>query len=302
MKKTIQTKETQWYQTEQTLTIKYPISGVSLKKIDFFLTDNFLKINITERKSIKFFDFHSNIEYQNKGNSFLYINDYLEITLYKQEAKLWPNLLIDNLSKEELLKRREEATNRKREQEAEHLKNLNDLKIKYDRYSVSEQMRLEQKERDLIENLKKEEKEKTLKDLYESIDDDLHLKKPQNKNEIFEEFVDQKPGEIEEEMIEVIREIPEPREGKTLQLKFTEKIYPHLAAREQHFKDAPFPKTKGNATETKDGDQENPLWLKDKGNDFFQNKDYYSAINAYNSAYKSFYFKFLKFFKFFYIN
>lgn len=288
MKKTIQKKETQWYQTELTLTIKYPISGVSLKKIDFYLTDTFLKINITEKKSIKFFDFHSNIDYQNKGNSFLYINEHLEITLYKQEARLWSNLLIDNLSKEELLKRREEATNRKREEEAQHLRNLNDLKIKYDRYSVSEQMRLEQKERELIENLKKEEKEQALKDLYESIDDDLHLKKSQNNKEIFEDFKEEKLNEDEEEAIEVIREIPEPREGKTLQLKFTEKVYPHLAAREQHFKDAPFPKAKGTTTDAKDGDQENPLWLKDKGNDFFKNKDYYSAVNAYNSAYKSY--------------
>ena len=31
---------------------------------------------------------------------------------------------------------------------------------------------------------------------------------------------------------------------------------------------------------------ENPLWLKDKADEFYKNKDYYSAMNAYNAALK----------------
>lgn len=286
MKKIIPKKETQWYQTEQSLTIKYPVSGVSLKKIDFFLADSFLKINITEKNTIKFFDFHDNIDYLNKGTNFLYINDHIEVTLFKENPCIWPNLLVENLSKEQILKRREASTERKKEKEAEHSKNLHDIKIKHDRYSVSEQMRIEKKERDFIENKKKEEKDAALKDLYASIDEDSHLKKQTKNNEIFNEISENYPLEQEEEAIEVIREIPEPRDGKTMQIKFTEKVYPHLAAREQHFKEAPFPKAKGSTSTTKDGDQENPLWLKDKGDDFFRNKDYYSAMNAYNSAFK----------------
>lgn len=30
----------------------------------------------------------------------------------------------------------------------------------------------------------------------------------------------------------------------------------------------------------------NPLWLKDKGDEFFKGKDFLSALNAYTSAYK----------------
>lgn len=29
-------------------------------------------------------------------------------------------------------------------------------------------------------------------------------------------------------------------------------------------------------------DSSNPVWLKDKGDEFYKNHDYYSAINAYN--------------------
>ena len=37
---------------------------------------------------------------------------------------------------------------------------------------------------------------------------------------------------------------------------------------------------------SKDVRENNPLFLKDKGDDFFKNKDYYSAINAYGQAFK----------------
>ncbi len=71
-------------------------------------------------------------------------------------------------------------------------------------------------------------------------------------------------------------------------MPFTEKVYPHVAMRETHLKEAPMPKVK-KTTGEKAGDdieQKNPLWLKDKGDEFVKNKDFYSAINAYTQAHK----------------
>ena len=256
----------EWHQNETSITINLPISNVSFKKLDFFLTDAFLKINILEKNMIKFLDFHSEIDFASKSNNFLYINETLEITLQKKQQGLWSTLLIENLSKEAVIKRREEAILRKTEAESQFQKNLNDIKIKYDRHSVSEQMKIEQKEREFIENKKKQEKEAALKDLYSSIDEGSSvIKKTVKKNDIFDENEineylvkiipnqsDSHPkaekneifDKIEEETIEEVREIPEPRSQKSIQLKFTEKVYPHLAAREQHLKDPPFPKIK----------------------------------------------------------
>jgi len=69
-------------------------------------------------------------------------------------------------------------------------------------------------------------------------------------------------------------------------VKFTEKLYPHLAAREQHLKEPPLPKTTQIQKTGKEDDTENPLWLKDKADEFYRNGDYFSAINAYSSAYR----------------
>ncbi len=42
---------------------------------------------------------------------------------------------------------------------------------------------------------------------------------------------------------------------------------------------------KGGAGED-EWENKNPLWLKDKGDEFFRNKDYYSAQNAYQQAHR----------------
>ncbi len=296
MKKTAK-KPLEWFQNEDSLTINLPLSGVSFKKLDFFLSDVFLKINILEKNLIKILDFHGEIDYLSKSNSFLYMNENLEIILQKHEKGLWPCLLIDKYSKEEIIHRREQAIQRKNEAEKEFQKNLNDMKIKYDRFSVSEQMRIESKERQFIENKKKLEKDKAEKDLYESIDESYALKKVKNTTETFEgkdlikkvknndilEEKNAKTDEIFEEIntifqekdliktknIEIfdekelissqeteeigeVREIPDPRNQKSVQLKFTEKVYPHLAAREQHLKEPPFPKIKTNGGNNND--------------------------------------------------
>ena len=73
-------------------------------------------------------------------------------------------------------------------------------------------------------------------------------------------------------------------------MKFTEKKYPHLPARESQHKEAPYPKSK-KIEKNKDPnnvsidiEDKDPLWLKDKGDHFYKRNDLMAAIAAYSKS------------------
>lgn len=71
-------------------------------------------------------------------------------------------------------------------------------------------------------------------------------------------------------------------------MKFSEKKFAHLPARESHNKEAPYPKSK-KVEKKKDDcwidvEDKDPLWLKDKGDHFYRRNDFYSALNAYSKS------------------
>lgn len=59
-----------------------------------------------------------------------------------------------------------------------------------------------------------------------------------------------------------------------------------MAARDTFYKDPPMPKNKGGKGAEGDLEGKNPLWLKDRGDAFFKDKNYLSAIEAYTEAIK----------------
>jgi dyslexia susceptibility 1 candidate gene 1 protein len=49
------------------------------------------------------------------------------------------------------------------------------------------------------------------------------------------------------------------------------------------------PRQKGKQGQKQEGtelEQKNPIWVKGKADEFFKNKDFYSAINGYTQAHK----------------
>lgn len=259
----------EWTQDSTTVTIKYEIKSVSLKKIDVYAAPYFLKINVQERNLVKYIDFYFEVDFSNKENTILYIDQVLEVKLLKQLSGLWPEITDFGLDKENIFKRRQESITIKENFEKDFNKKLSDLKIEHDRYSVNEQMRLERNERDYIENKKKVEKEKAEHEIYKDIDEDKNFVKTKeedvqkttsftniedNEKEIFDEE-DCKLTENFEEVHREERVVPDVRNQNSIQLKFTEKVYPHLAAREHHLKEQPFPKIRqASGKDEKNGD------------------------------------------------
>ena len=78
------------------------------------------------------------------------------------------------------------------------------------------------------------------------------------------------------------------RKDKTIKVNLTKKMIPTFAARESLAKEPPYPKSKKYVPEKnylgQEIDEKNPIWAKQRGDNFYNNKDYRSAINAYNTA------------------
>jgi hypothetical protein len=74
--------------------------------------------------------------------------------------------------------------------------------------------------------------------------------------------------------------VPEPRKYKEKTLKFTSRPFKGIAMRD-HLPARKAELEKGNKPLSKE-EMLNPLYLKKKADEFVDNKDYYSAITAYN--------------------
>ncbi|KAL4480776.1 hypothetical protein ABPG72_001645 [Tetrahymena utriculariae] len=293
----------EWYQDNKIVKIRIPIKGITMKKIDIFISDLVLKINIIEKKWVRVLDLKHEIDFQGQENNVVYANEVLEIILVKKEEKKhWEDLIEDDLDKEQIKRRRQESFQRRETAYQEHLKQRNDLKIKFDTHATKEQMRLEDENRKVLEVKKAEEKNQAINKIYDDVDEQGNITQNQEQKTKMKEEV--KPQIIwthkyddtifndedifrNEELAIEYDDKPKVREQKKLDLAFTQRMYPGVAAREQHFKEPPLPKVKQQQEKSGDDlENKNPLWLKDRADEFYKNQDFYSAIMAYNQAYK----------------
>jgi len=61
----------EWYEDLKSIMIKIPIKNVSMKKIDIFLSDLVLKINVNEIKMIKVIDLKHEVQFDSTENHVL---------------------------------------------------------------------------------------------------------------------------------------------------------------------------------------------------------------------------------------
>jgi tetratricopeptide (TPR) repeat protein len=104
-------------------------------------------------------------------------------------------------------------------------------------------------------------------------------------------LLDKKDRDIEKEKQknnETNAQAPNIRKQETIKVNLTKKLIPTFSARESLAKEPPYPKSKKYVPEKnylgQEIDEKNPIWAKQRGDNFYNNKDYSSAINAYNNA------------------
>lgn len=116
-----------------------------MKKIDLFVSDVVVKINITEKKWVRVIDLKHEVLFLSKETSVIYANEILEVTLLKEDQSIqWEDLVEDQLDKEQIKNRRAASFARKEKSDLDHIKHKNDLKVQYDTLATKEMMRLEE--------------------------------------------------------------------------------------------------------------------------------------------------------------
>lgn len=97
-----------WSQTDDSLTLFFlTVKNVSLKAVDVLYTEDFVKVNVSTIKFFAVIDFPHPIDYQNPRNRIQLHDDHLEVFLIKLTVAPWDYIQVYQLTKDELMKRRE---------------------------------------------------------------------------------------------------------------------------------------------------------------------------------------------------
>jgi dyslexia susceptibility 1 candidate gene 1 protein len=64
----------EWYEDMKSIRIKISIKGVSMKKIDIYMSDLVLKVNVAEIKMVKLLDLKEKIDFESTENHVIYKN------------------------------------------------------------------------------------------------------------------------------------------------------------------------------------------------------------------------------------
>lgn len=216
--------------------------------------------------------------------------------LQKKNSVHWECLALKK-SKEELKKLKYEILNNIIQERQNKSKQKAVLKTERDRLAVKEQIDFENKEHQLIQSIRDEEKEKVLKELstWKTKTEIIHDERKDNKNnkDIFSTDEPLKIYEIENEPTECINQLPSPRTFKTIEINFTPRHFTtpsreSTKADEQEWlkKQTAARRAAGFVEEDLRPEEHDPEWCLQKGNTFMTELNYIGAVSAYSHGIK----------------
>ncbi len=149
------TGEYSWSEKSDRILVSVPLKGASPSKVDIYVTSNTLKVNY----SPYLLDLVLKGRVNSVKHKAIVKEGVLVITLLKESAGTWGDLLCDVRDKTTLLEIKKYAVEGQTEKEKDLQAERKDKKIDEEKHALRKQMKLDEGERTLIENLKQEEKE-----------------------------------------------------------------------------------------------------------------------------------------------
>lgn len=291
-------KDFSWEETEKMVFVTVPLKGVKAHKVDIFSSEEYLKVSYPPYlfECLLFAPVDD-------GNSTAQVgNGAVVFKMLKKEPVKWTKLQSELAGdKEEMKRKREEALEKAQKRaEEESIKKAEDKRAN-EKFTLKEIMKAEENERNRIENEKETERRKATEDL-ERWKEEQRQNAEQEKQRLLEERMKEEAARKEEERKnrrrgkknDIFEEsaggVPKREVGK-ISVSFTPRVFPtpereSVKPQEEEWlkKQAESRRTIELQDENLSEEEKNPMWLRDKGNEFFKAGNYEAAINAYSHA------------------
>ncbi|XP_061578147.1 dynein assembly factor 4, axonemal [Cololabis saira] len=296
-----------WTQTDSTVHISVPLKGVKVGKVDIVSTEEYLKVHFPPYLFEAFL-----LEPVDEDRSTAKIGNGLAVfSLPKRASKMWERLMITTSDKETKTEIRERAL-------VKHLQKLSSESTQKaekqqteKKYALETMMKLEKEERDSIQKMKDEEREKTTAELAawqkQKAEENARLKlqsQTENVNQQRNATEKQENRPMKPRKDTFIHSdtkskkktavLPPPRLSGNIQITFTPRVFPTPLRESQAAEEEEWLKKQAEARRALSADLEelkdlteeekNPEWLKDRGDKCFAAGDYQGAVNAYSLA------------------
>ncbi|KAM8781016.1 dynein axonemal assembly factor 4 [Rhynchonycteris naso] len=313
----LQVSDYSWQQTEIAVFISVPLRGVSVRDADVFCTENYLKVNFAPF----LFEVFLYAPIDDESSKAKIGNDTIVFTLYKKEAVMWETLSV-SVDKETKQRIREKSILQAQERAKEATEAKAAARREDQKYALNVMMKIEEEEREKIENMKENERVKATKELEAW---KKHQKKVEEQKRIQREkklYQQEKQKEEEGKKLkhqsltrnstsrilatkgrnsenmfsEKFKEdsIPAPRSVGSIKISFTPRVFPTALRESQVAEEEEWLHKQAEARRAMNTDipelsdlkeeEKNPEWLKDKGNKLFATENYLAAVHAYNLA------------------
>lgn len=294
-----------WTQTDSTVYISVPLKGAKASQVDIVATDQYIKVHFPP---YLFEAFLSQPVDEDRSTAKVG-NGAAVLTLPKKTQQLWEQLMkaTDKETKKEL---REKALIKHQEKLCAESKEKAKKQQDEKKYALKTMMKLEQEERDNIQQIKDLERERTTAELQAW----KHKQKEQHQQQLPNQSLNKKaqttpdkkstqrgvseaktrPDNSGPKTKTQSKELPAPRASGSIQVTFTPRVFP-TALRESRvteeeewlMKQAEARRACSAALEDLQDlkeEERNPDWLKDKGDKCFATGHYLGAVNAYSLA------------------
>ncbi|OQR96140.1 hypothetical protein ACHHYP_16944 [Achlya hypogyna] len=157
------TPQYEWSQDEASISLRVPLKGTSRKEVDFYVADLVIKINF--KPYVLILDLTATID--PASTMIKLIDGAIDLTVKKESPGAWKELTFHG-AKSDVLARRKASMDRKTEMEQQWFEKRKELKYATEKKTLRDQMALEEHERQRLDDLKADEKQREEEAMYQT--------------------------------------------------------------------------------------------------------------------------------------